>query len=105
MIGASLRLGPGEKQKANSHEGITWSEIENKTDKLKRSIVKWHSRCGLVCSQYIEFLNTCLFKSFQPRKEPYSPVTRGSVLNALDFHLLADVPDSNSDLRPSLGTS
>ena len=27
-----------KKQKENSHEGITWSEMENKMYKLKRSI-------------------------------------------------------------------
>ena len=34
---ANLRIA-NEKQKANSHEGITWSELENKICKQKRSI-------------------------------------------------------------------
>ena len=44
-----------EKQKENSHEGIKWSEMENKMYKLKRSIyrltevylVAWLSDAGV----------------------------------------------------------
>ena len=35
---ANVPITTKKKQKANSHEGITWSEMENKTYKLKRSI-------------------------------------------------------------------
>ena len=34
----NLRI-TNEKTKENSHEGITWSEMENKMYKLKRSIL------------------------------------------------------------------
>ena len=35
---ANVRITNEKKQKANSHEGITWSEMEKKMYKLKRSI-------------------------------------------------------------------
>jgi len=37
---ANVRITIEKKQKENSHEGITWSEIGNKMYKLKRSIEK-----------------------------------------------------------------